>query len=108
MEQSYASLFSSLPGELTAALVIYLAGYATSKLFDGLNKKRKITVLHHRTEMAFKAIEAAEQKFPGPGNGSQKLELATNYLMDNAKITNYEEAQNLILRCFPLTKLYRG
>ncbi|OGY18273.1 MAG: hypothetical protein A3F04_00165 [Candidatus Chisholmbacteria bacterium RIFCSPHIGHO2_12_FULL_49_9] len=105
MEQSFAALFSSLPGELTAALVIYLAGYATSRLFSRLNHKHQITVLHHRTETAFKAIEMAEQKYPGPGNGPKKLEYATHELMESAKLKKYEDAQNLILQCFPLTKL---
>ncbi len=108
MKDLYSALFSSLPGEITAAAVIYLAGYLTSKLINHLNQEKKINVLHRRTEIAFQAIEAAEEKFPGPGNGPKKLEEATHFLMANAKIKSYEDAQNLILQCFPLTKLYRG
>lgn len=106
MQELYSLLFSSLPGEITAAVILYLAGYATSRVLSKFNQKRKITVLHRRTESAFQAIEAAEQKFSKDGKGSKKLEYATHYLMANADIRNYEEAQNLILQCFPLTRLY--
>jgi len=105
MEKPYSLLFSSLPGELIAAIVIYIAGYATNELFDRLNQKHRISILTHQTEIAFKAIEMAEQKFPGEGNGSKKLDLATRYLMDKGRIKRYEEARSLILQCFPLTRL---
>jgi hypothetical protein len=63
---------SALPGEISAAILLYVAGYATNELFDVLNQKHKIKVLTGRTEIAFKGIQLAEKKFPGPRQGSKK------------------------------------
>lgn len=105
MTKIFSAIFDTLPGEVTAAIVLYLAGYATNELFDKLNQKRKVTLLTRRTEIAFQAIELAEKKFPKPKQGVKKLEFAIRHLMAEANVKKYEEAQKLILQCFPLTTL---
>lgn len=105
MSNLFELISSALPGEISAAILLYLAGYATNELIDIINKKQEIKVLTHRTEVAFKAIELAEKKFPGSKKGPSKLKFATQYLLTNTKIKKYKEAQDLILQCFPLTKL---
>jgi hypothetical protein len=105
MSDLFELISSALPGEISAAILLYAAGYITNEVIDIVNKKHEIKVLTHQTELAFKAIERAEKEFPIPGQGSKKLKFATDYLVTNTKIKKFREAQNLILQCFPLTKL---
>ncbi|MCH7951238.1 hypothetical protein IH980_00675 [Patescibacteria group bacterium] len=105
MPKVFSSISSALPGEVIAAILLYAAGYVTNELIDLVNKKRKITTLTRRTEVAFKGIELAEKKYPGPGKGQKKLKFSAHYLLANTKIKKYSDAQNLILQCFPLTNL---
>ena len=105
MSNVFELISSALPGEITAAILIYVAGFATNELFDIVNQKYRIKLLTRRTETAFRAIELAEKKFPGPRQGPKKLKFATHYLLANTRIKKFREAQNLILQCFPLTKL---
>lgn len=100
-----SSISSSLPVEVLAALFLYAAGYITNEIFDLVNNKHKTALFTRRTEVAFKAIELAEKKFPEKGNGHKKLKFASHYLMANTKMRKYEAAQALILQCFPLTTL---
>lgn len=108
MPQLFSSLPSALPVEVLAAILLYAAGYATNELFDIINRKRRVRMMMRRTEVAFQAIELTEKKFPGLGQGAKKLKFAAHYLLANSKIRKYKDAQNLILKCFPLTNFSRA
>ena len=103
MSDVISSISSALPIELLAALVLYGAGYITNEIFDRMNGDRKTKLLTRQTEIAFKAIELAEKKYPRKGQGAEKLSFASHYLLANAKIRKYAVAQAFILQCFPLT-----
>lgn len=100
-----AGFHAGLTTEFLGAILIYAAGFATNELFDRLNQKRTIRTLTQRTEVAFKAIELAEKKYPGPHRGPDKLRFASQYLLMHSRIKKFKEAQDLILKCFPLTTL---
>ncbi|MFC1622001.1 phage holin, LLH family [Patescibacteria group bacterium] len=97
--------FSNILFELVAAVLLFILGFITSQVWRKLTKNRNEKNLKENVKVAIKIIFEAEKKFSGRKKGVQKLEYATNKLMEITNIKDYEIAQNFIIKIFNLTKL---
>ena len=97
------STIYEFPLDVIKALLMYVAGFLTNEAIDVVMAKRKKKTLRRKTQVAFKAINVAEKRFPGKDRGEDKLEFAVDYLIEHSKVKKHEEAQSFILQCFPLT-----
>lgn len=100
-----ADFFKDITFELTAAILIYLAGVLTSRFWHLLRKSSEEKKLKANAQIALEIIYEAEESFPGRKRGAEKLVYAVEKFMTKAGVKDYQTAQNYIIQIFNLTNL---